>query len=1617
MLVANASQCLNILLVAIAKIKDMSDKSVVNTALGRIIGVKNQVSDTTIITGLWISGVVGTAVIILFCVLQRVSLLYKYRLVANHVRVKPPKLRERGLISFIDWAIKSISVSDVDFILSAGLDALIMVKICALGVQLFLPLCILGTAVLIPLHWTGGASKQLDAYQSGFMRLTMSNIPHGSKVFWVHLGFVYIYLGWAMVLLHWHYHQYLTIRQHYLRKGDDVNLWRALYEEQGRPDPPQGKEPRGSEFINGLLRSVQLIKALMPSGVPVSGPTSLPADGRDEEDEDEEEDEGFAMGGMPLPLELRRTTLGGLDPVGARSPRGSVDGCGRVVHVRGHGDLWAGEWSQSRVLQLSGAHDAPTAGSGTSSRLSRRTLAQAIRNRVTGSGSTVLRASGAQDHGSRLIHRAAYSIGPRAVAAPSDQALQHMRPQLSLDRGGRRGMSPARGQSYLKSSEPVSLQLKESSDAAAGCGLGQEGATDLEAGLGRSVLGADSRSLAPSPCSIDRKGSGLDSDAHLLEWWLERPEATVQSRSRALRAQLEKALNGRDMDLKRPSVGHRKTVNAEFSDGTRVAVLAQHYAVLVTDVTSRRPRLSRRNSRGPAQPTLVTLPGSEAADAVTEVQVTGRRPAGCCLPPWLWSWCDLQYGHQAARKLNPKLPATLSEELLAPVPSGANRTIASMTALARGSTPYHCSPRGSGDGRVVPALLSGNRTCSVNTPSHAQPLSALQTTSTAGRIDLNPDSSPKMAGRWHQAVRGAALLGRAPQGGTWSGSGSGSGSERLIRLLEMMAREAQGKLAAMSTGIVSANPSLSRGSPSSHHTGTGSGTGTSHPVPTSSVRAVALPRSFGTGPSSSHQQLQHQGVPHRFTEPGPAAAAASGGQAAARRGQAASPRAGSGPIIISPRVPVGASLRGVAALGQREGPSTSGTGAGPVAEASLEIREEGQAGDAAGSEGVIQEGNHVAGSAGASAAAGVGAGAGQDGGRTVVDAATSQRQEGSPPGDEVEANPVSQQPTERERLRAAALAGWEVVRQAVWDGRVAELPWRYRYSVVSATFLRLFPEEFDRAIQVVNFKEVDLLLMEVDKHMAQYEYAIKYEEKTGKPLYGCLGFCGLVGERCRVRDHHRDKINDLLVQVRKARVAAANKAHTPSWFVFFRTQRAAAMASQCIIHAEDNRQFRVHPAPGPDEVNWSALWSNFRDRDLRRNLMRPLVVLMVAFPIGIFTGGVTQLDYLLCPAHLCVGLESGSEDWVAAGCTDDIKERESADIKTRCTLAGKTLFGVAHAPSQQLSWEWYCGQKNPIARLLKRLVVAWLPSLLLILWQGMVLPLFFTFVVQISRQARSLSEADRYIAKNMFYFGVFNVFLGGVAGSTIIQGINSAIEKGPSEIFNLVGTYVPTSSNFFINYTMFRVFVSVPVRMLWPHIGIRMYLIRRYLRLSCIITRRERAFLMAPVSPRYGFEVGMVMIIFLIAFAFSVVSPLLMPMAMLFFAISWLFWRWALLYVYVRKYEGGGTMWPFVFNRVLVCLAIFPAFTACVFVTKHAYAQAIVLLVTVPVILVRFHKYCYYRFETGLQAMPLEATVAAPPARVEPWVYTPPPLLSNLAGWHPDWSKCWMGWNMPVMYG
>lgn len=67
------------------------------------------------------------------------------------------------------------------------------------------------------------------------------------------------------------------------------------------------------------------------------------------------------------------------------------------------------------------------------------------------------------------------------------------------------------------------------------------------------------------------------------------------------------------------------------------------------------------------------------------------------------------------------------------------------------------------------------------------------------------------------------------------------------------------------------------------------------------------------------------------------------------------------------------------------------------------------------------------------------------------------------------------------------------------------------------------------------------------------------------------------------------------------------------------------------------------------QVNWSTLWMTFRERDWRSMLVKPMVAILVLIPVGIFTGGLQQLDYVFCPAHRCAEVQvaplAGASVW------------------------------------------------------------------------------------------------------------------------------------------------------------------------------------------------------------------------------------------------------------------------------------------------------------------------------------------------------------------------------------
>lgn len=100
------------------------------------------------------------------------------------------------------------------------------------------------------------------------------------------------------------------------------------------------------------------------------------------------------------------------------------------------------------------------------------------------------------------------------------------------------------------------------------------------------------------------------------------------------------------------------------------------------------------------------------------------------------------------------------------------------------------------------------------------------------------------------------------------------------------------------------------------------------------------------------------------------------------------------------------------------------------------------------------------------------------------------------------------------------------------------------YSIVSATFSRLFPNDFDRAIPVFNHKEVDLLLL-------QWEAAVADVSGGGRPVrvhgWACVGKGGRGGD-CKVWVVHGKAVQPSGVAAVGGRLVAGVRAGW--WFCY-----------------------------------------------------------------------------------------------------------------------------------------------------------------------------------------------------------------------------------------------------------------------------------------------------------------------------------------------------------------------------------------------------------------------------------------------------------------------------------
>eukprot|EP01111_Echinosteliopsis_oligospora_P005917 TRINITY_DN1969_c1_g1_i1.p1 TRINITY_DN1969_c1_g1~~TRINITY_DN1969_c1_g1_i1.p1 ORF type:complete len:788 (+),score=207.44 TRINITY_DN1969_c1_g1_i1:116-2479(+) len=363
-------------------------------------------------------------------------------------------------------------------------------------------------------------------------------------------------------------------------------------------------------------------------------------------------------------------------------------------------------------------------------------------------------------------------------------------------------------------------------------------------------------------------------------------------------------------------------------------------------------------------------------------------------------------------------------------------------------------------------------------------------------------------------------------------------------------------------------------------------------------------------------------------------------------------------------------------------------------------------------------------------------------------------------------------------------------------------------------------------------------------------------------------------------------------------------------FVTYKTIGYAFRASQLCISSSSGR-FLAQPAPHEKDV----FWEMYARPQWRKAVMTPLLyaiaILMIIFwsAIIVFAQGIVNL-----PA-----------------------------------LARTPEFSFLRPV---LNWD-------PIVI---GFISGYLPALVVIIATAL-LPTILRLLVEMAG-VETHSQSRRRVMRLYFLFLLVNVFLVTVIAGGALTVIDKLVTGPVSNVLVFLGQSLPAQSIFFINYILVYALFTYPLRIL--RIGnLIVSRIKRYLARS----EAEVKFVERPPPFTYELLYGTQLLMFLIGFAYSIISPFIIPFCFLFFACTYLFGKYTMIYVESPTYDSGGKDWPVFFRRMIVSMVAGQIVMIGVFIFKKS--PALILVAFLPFITISFCVLVSRRFNPICSYLPL----------------------------------------------
>ncbi|XP_057431039.1 CSC1-like protein RXW8 isoform X2 [Lotus japonicus] len=249
-----------------------------------------------------------------------------------------------------------------------------------------------------------------------------------------------------------------------------------------------------------------------------------------------------------------------------------------------------------------------------------------------------------------------------------------------------------------------------------------------------------------------------------------------------------------------------------------------------------------------------------------------------------------------------------------------------------------------------------------------------------------------------------------------------------------------------------------------------------------------------------------------------------------------------------------------------------------------------------------------------------------------------------------------------------------------------------------------------------------------------------------------------------------------------------------------------------------------------------------------------------------------------------------------------------------------------------------------------QLVTGYLPSVILVLFLLAVPPLMMLFSAvegPISRSGRKRSACCKVL-----FFTIWNVFFVNVFAGSVISQLS--VFTNITELTAQLAQAVPVQAAFFTTYVLSSGWASLAFEIIQPF----PLLCNLFQRL--VFCSQEDSYNGNLTFP-YHTEVPRILLFGFLGFTCSILAPLILPFLLFYFSLAYLVYRNQIINVYIKKYDGGGHLWPIAHNTTIFSLVFSQVIALGVFGLKDS---TIASGFTIPLLIgtILFHQYCRQRF-------------------------------------------------------